>query len=448
MFAQGTSMCDSAVKAYIHKGNEPNTTRLVLKEGVSIMEDALSTSSTPQWSNLLVLLNYKRLATLLEGHNDTQKSEVATICPVAARTTFDEVKGGKLMQKAKDTMRQFTVLPLQFPELFRGSKGGVLLYGVPGTGKTTLAEAASNASLELPQRGLGDCGTVPALPMFTAGVSDIKSQYVGEGEKNLSRYIQTAADASPSILFFDEADALFDPSDKNNAGLINTFKQEVGGFGAKDMNVVVMFATNHPMAIDGAIRSRLGVSIEIPLPNLEARMQIAKRTLSSLAEYDETVPMFIAEATKPPMYASNVRMQKGLLYSGRDIDTVCRQVHSQVLSQQTGMRFVKKMGDGFIFQQSGTMLVSSLSVEDKRKIKSRAITSLDAKETLDSYNPTVKDSDVAEQVEYNRGLGVTHESKGDLMGWIRTTYGVTAVEENLLDYVTYPAGVNTTVPES
>ena len=141
-------------------------------------------------------------------------------------------------------------------------------------------------------------------------------------------------------------------------------------------------------------------------------------------------------------------MQKGLLYSGRDIDTVCRQVHSQVLSQQTGMRFVKKMGDGFIFQQSGTMLVSSLSVEDKRKIKSRAITSLDAKETLDSYNPTVKDSDVAEQVEYNRGLGVTHESKGDLMGWIRTTYGVTAVEENLLDYVTYPAGVNTTVPES
>lgn len=215
MFAQGTSMCDSAVKAYIHKGNEPNTTRLVLKEGVSIMEDALSTSSTPQWSNLLVLLNYKRLATLLEGHNDTRKSEVATICPVAARTTFDEVKGGKLMQKAKDTMRQFTVLPLQFPELFRGSKGGVLLYGVPGTGKTTLAEAASNASLELPQRGLGDCGMVPALPMFTAGVSDIKSQYVGEGEKNLSRYIQTAADASPSILFFDEADALFDPSDKN-----------------------------------------------------------------------------------------------------------------------------------------------------------------------------------------------------------------------------------------
>lgn len=156
--------------------------------------------------------------------------------------------------------------PLQNPDLFRayGKKigGGVLLYGPPGCGKTLLSRATA--------------GEIKAN-FLAIGIHEILDMWIGNSEKNLHRIFELARDHAPTVLFFDEVDALAaDRNDlKQSAGrtLINQFLAEMDGTNANNDGLLVLGATNAPWHIDPAFRrpGRFDRILFVPPPDDEAR---------------------------------------------------------------------------------------------------------------------------------------------------------------------------------
>ncbi len=180
--------------------------------------------------------------------------------------TFADVGG---MEAVKEEIRMKILYPLKNPDLFRayGKKagGGVLLYGPPGCGKTLISRATA--------------GEIDAN-FISIGIHQILDLYIGESEKNLHRIFETARANAPTILFFDEVDALAaDRRDlRKSAGrtLINQFLAEMDGNVAQNDGVLILGATNAPWHIDPAFRrpGRFDRVLFVPPPDETARVAI------------------------------------------------------------------------------------------------------------------------------------------------------------------------------
>lgn len=180
--------------------------------------------------------------------------------------TFADVGG--LAEVKKDIARKI-ILPFKQPALFdkfkRKSGGGILLYGPPGCGKTMLARATA-----------GEVGAA-FVPIEIAEILDM---YVGQSEKRLSNAFATARASKPTVLFFDEIEALaarrrFGDADRG-ASLVSTFLNEFDGVEADNEGVLILAATNVPWAIDAAFRrpGRFDRVLFVPPPDREARASI------------------------------------------------------------------------------------------------------------------------------------------------------------------------------
>lgn len=191
---------------------------------------------------------------------------------------FDDIAG---MEEAKTAFREKIVLAFRHRELYEkyGKKagGGILLYGLPGTGKTMFAEAASNET---------DALFIPVK------CSDIKSKWYGESEANVKKIFDKARKAGNAIVFFDEFEAIgakrTDSSDNGNNDLVPQILAEmqgIGSYGGKG-TIVVIAATNKPWAIDSAFLrpGRFDEKIYIPLPDFEARKRLFELKLKNVPQ--------------------------------------------------------------------------------------------------------------------------------------------------------------------
>ncbi len=185
--------------------------------------------------------------------------------------TFADVGG--LEEVKKDITRKI-ILPFRKPNLFDKFKkkagGGVLLYGPPGCGKTMMARATA-----------GEVGA----NFISIEIAEILDMYIGQSEKRLSAAFETARSSRPSVIFFDEIEALaarrrFGHAD-HGASLVSTFLNELDGVNASNEGVLVLAATNTPWAIDTAFRrpGRFDRVIFVPPPDREARLSILAMTL-------------------------------------------------------------------------------------------------------------------------------------------------------------------------
>mmetsp|Transcript_14836 Transcript_14836/g.17396 ORF Transcript_14836/g.17396 Transcript_14836/m.17396 type:complete len:268 (-) Transcript_14836:211-1014(-) len=144
---------------------------------------------------------------------------------------------------------------------------GVLLYGPPGTGKTLLA------------RFLAHTMESSFLKVVASAIVD---KYIGESARLIREMFQYARDHEPCVIFMDEIDAIggrrFSEGTSADREIQRTLMEllnQLDGFDSLG-KVKMIMATNRPDILDPALLrpGRLDRKIEIPLPNVEGRIQI------------------------------------------------------------------------------------------------------------------------------------------------------------------------------
>ena len=189
----------------------------------------------------------------------------------AGSVTFKDVGGHDAVKKQIDRR---IIAPFRKPALFarfrRKAGGGVLLYGPPGCGKTLLARATA-----------GEC----QARFINVPVTDVLDKYIGEPERKLAAIFEDARRETPSVLFFDEIEALAGKrghaSSSHEMAVVSTFLAELDGFAQNNEGVLILAATNMPWSVDPAFRrsGRFDRLLFVPPPDREARALILRLQL-------------------------------------------------------------------------------------------------------------------------------------------------------------------------
>ncbi|MBL9130564.1 MAG: AAA family ATPase [Verrucomicrobiaceae bacterium] len=195
------------------------------------------------------------------------------------------------MEALKEDIRMKIIYPLQHAELFKAYDkkvgGGVLLYGPPGVGKTLISKATA--------------GEINAN-FIAVGLHQIIDMWIGNSEKNMHQLFDLARQNAPTILFFDEIDALAaDRRDlRQSAGrnIINAFLMEMDGSESDNDGVLILGATNAPWHIDPAFRrpGRFDRTLFVPPPDEGGRAAIIE-VMAQKKPIGELDPRALAKKT-------------------------------------------------------------------------------------------------------------------------------------------------------
>ena len=228
----------------------------------------------------------------------------------APQVSWESIGG---LEPAKRLLNEAVVLPLLIPEYFaaaacRSTWKGVLLFGPPGTGKTLLARAVAS---------LGKTA------FFNISASSLVSHYHGESEKLVRTLFALARHHAPSVVFFDEVDALVSSrgmSGEHEASrrLKSELLMQMDGVSshtsssssAKENLVMVLATSNKPWDLDEAMRRRLERRIYIPLPDERSRSEMLNIYLKGVKLAPDVTFERLAQRTEG--------------YSGADMQLACR----------------------------------------------------------------------------------------------------------------------------
>ena len=212
------------------------------------------------------------------------KEAAAKVKPSAMREIMLEVPavrwtdiGG--MELVKTKLIECLIWPIKYKHIYdrfnEVQPKGVLMYGPPGCSKTMIGKALAT---ECKHRFLSIKGP------------EIFSKYVGESERAVRDLFAKARQIAPSIIFFDEIDAIAvnRSSDVKSANSVNdkvvsTLLNELDGI-EKLSNVFVVATTNRPDVIDHSLlrTGRLDSIIYVPLPDFATRKEIFRIKISTI----------------------------------------------------------------------------------------------------------------------------------------------------------------------
>ncbi len=203
----------------------------------------------------------------IEAMKHVEPSAMREVLVEIPDVSWEDVGG---LEEVKSELTEAVEWPLKYPEVFAqlatAPPRGILLFGPPGTGKTLLAKAVANES---------------ESNFISVKGPELLSKWVGESEKGVREIFRKARQAAPSIIFFDEIDALMPKrgtyigSSHVTESVVSQILTELDGLEELN-NVMVLGATNRPDMLDEALLrpGRLDRIIYVPPPDREGRKKI------------------------------------------------------------------------------------------------------------------------------------------------------------------------------
>jgi len=235
-----------------------------------------------------ILMHHKNLSVI--GMLGDEVDPLVAVMKVDKAPTESYADIGGLEDQIQE-MKEAVELPLTHPELYEdvGIKPpkGVILYGVPGTGKTLLAKAVASETSATFLRVVG---------------SELIQKYLGDGPRLVREMFRVAQEHSPSIVFIDEIDAVatkrYDTTSGGEKEIQRTMLEllnQLDGFDDRG-EVKVIMATNKIESLDPAMirPGRIDRKIEFALPDEKTKRRIfnihtSKMTLSDDVNLEEFV---------------------------------------------------------------------------------------------------------------------------------------------------------------
>ncbi|QLG47336.1 CDC48 family AAA ATPase [Natrinema halophilum] len=271
------------------------------------------------------------------------RSALRGIEPSAMREVFVEVPdvswddvGG--LEAAKERLRESVQWPMEHADAYErvglDPAKGVLLYGPPGTGKTLLAKAVANESQS---------------NFISVKGPELFDKYVGESEKGVREVISKARENAPTVVFFDEIDAIASKrgtgTGDSNVGerVVSQLLTELDGLEELE-DVVVIAASNRPELIDDALLrpGRLDCHVSVDEPDEPARREIFEIHTQDRPLADDVDLEDLAAETDG--------------YTGADVEAVCREaatiavrehVRAKAAGEETDVAAIELTADHF-----------------------------------------------------------------------------------------------------
>ncbi|MHA1669890.1 MAG: CDC48 family AAA ATPase [Promethearchaeota archaeon] len=224
---------------------------------------------------------------------------------------WDEVGG---LNEIKQELKEAVEWPLLHKELFERAGirplNGILLFGPPGCGKTLLAKAIA---------------TETNSNFITVKGPEVFSKFVGESEKIVRNIFRKARQAAPSIIYFDELDAISSVRGVSEGtalrdSIVNQILVEMDGIENR-VGVVVIASTNRPDMVDSALLrpGRLDRLLYVTAPDLISREEILKVHTKKMPLSDKISLKHIAQVTEG--------------YSGADLENLCREAGMEAIRE-------------------------------------------------------------------------------------------------------------------
>lgn len=255
---------------------------------VSIGSSDIITTSLPSCKKEIklhdeVLLFEEKIVDVIHQNLEKKKAPVTY-----ELNTWDDIIGiDSILSEIKTSIKTLSVDDKLFQEFGVKPVKGILLYGLPGNGKTLIGKAIASDILN--SKHISEEQFI-----FIKG-GEMLDKYVGETEQRISQTFKRARDYTKKtgekvVIFIDEADAILGKRQGGSSALastvVPTFLSEMDGL--EGNTPFVLLSTNLPNSLDEAVirDGRIDQKIEIPNPDMNATEKIFNYYLKKVKCYD------------------------------------------------------------------------------------------------------------------------------------------------------------------